>query len=76
MEPVKWKEFVHRLKLLGFEGPKSGGKHLFMVRGEQKFRVPNPHKNKEIGEPLLSELIRQLGAFGITKDEWDWTKNI
>jgi hypothetical protein len=31
---------------LGFQGPFSGGKHQFMVRGEIRLPVPNPHQRR------------------------------
>lgn len=52
-----------------FSGPYSGGRHLFMIRGTLKLRVPNPHKG-EISKGLLAEILRQAG---ISKDEWNST---
>ena len=51
---------------MGFEGPYSGGKHSFMVRGEQTLRVPNPH-GADIGTGLLRRILRQAG---ISIEEW------
>ena len=64
--PVTRKDLVRHLKRLGFEGPYSGGKHQFMVRGSTTVRVPNPHQT-DIGKELLSRILRQAG---ITTDEW------
>jgi predicted RNA binding protein YcfA (HicA-like mRNA interferase family) len=52
---------------LGFEGPYSGGRHLFMKKGKLKIHIPNPHK-KDISSGLLSEILRQAG---IPKSEWE-----
>ncbi|MGI0025783.1 MAG: hypothetical protein ACREA4_11665, partial [Nitrososphaera sp.] len=41
------------MKILGFEGPYSGGKHPFMVKGEIALRIPNPHQG-DIGRELLA----------------------
>jgi len=41
--PVKRKDFVRYLQKAGFEGPFSGGKHQFMMKGEITIRIPNPH---------------------------------
>jgi len=41
---MKRKDLIRHLKMSGFEGPYSGGKHEFMVRGEITIRVPNPHQ--------------------------------
>ncbi len=65
--PIKRKDLIRHLKQLGFEGPYSGGKHHFMVRGEITIRVPNPHQ-ADIGMELLARILRQVG---INRDEWE-----
>jgi predicted RNA binding protein YcfA (HicA-like mRNA interferase family) len=65
--PIKRKDLVRQLKQLGFEGPYSGGKHQFMIKGNITIRVPNPHAS-DIGIELLARILRQAG---ITKDEWE-----
>jgi len=65
--PVSRKDLIHYFTLLGFDGPYSGGKHPFMVRGNSRLAIPNPHR-KEIEIPLLSRILRQAG---IEKDEWE-----
>ena len=65
--PIKRRELIQCLRSLGFEGPFSGGKHQFMVRGDVTVRVPNPHQS-DIGKDLLGRVLRQAG---ISKDEWE-----
>ena len=65
--PIKRKDLIRHLKQIGFEGPYSGGKHEFMIRGNDTIRVPNPHHG-DVGMELLSRILRQAG---ITKDEWE-----
>jgi len=64
---VSRRNLVRKFKNLGFIGPFSGGKHQFMVRGDLKIRVPNPHGSGEISDSLLREILRQAG---ISKQEW------
>jgi predicted RNA binding protein YcfA (HicA-like mRNA interferase family) len=64
--PVKRNDFIKKLKKLGFEGPYSGGKHQFMIRGETRLTLPNPHR-KEIGIDLLKRILLQAG---INREEW------
>lgn len=61
-------ELISKLKMKGFSGPFSGGKHQFMVKDNLKLRIPNPHKNNEIGIGLLKEILKQAC---IDFDEWD-----
>jgi predicted RNA binding protein YcfA (HicA-like mRNA interferase family) len=65
--PIKRKDLVRHLKQTGFEGPYSGGKHQFMVRGNTTIRVPNPHQ-ADLGMELLARILRQAG---IGRDEWE-----
>jgi len=66
LTPVSRQEFISRLKELGFDGPHSGGKHQYMIKGSLRLSVPNPHK-KEISFDLLTRLLKQAG---ISRDEW------
>jgi predicted RNA binding protein YcfA (HicA-like mRNA interferase family) len=65
--PVKREVLIRSLRKSGFDGPYSGGKHQFMVKGNLTLTIPNPHK-REIGKELLSKIIRQAG---ISRDEWE-----
>jgi predicted RNA binding protein YcfA (HicA-like mRNA interferase family) len=65
--PIKRRDLIAGLRTLGFEGPFSGGKHEFMVRGDLVLTVPNPHRG-DIGVTLLALVLRQAG---ITRKEWE-----
>ncbi len=65
--PVKRRDLVGYLKRLGFEGPYSGGKHQFMIRGNLTLRIPNPHQG-DISRDLLSRILKQAD---ITKEQWE-----
>jgi len=56
--PIKRKSLIKALKQAGFEGPFVGGKHEFMVKGELRLVLPNPHQ-AEISRDLLARLLRQ-----------------
>ena len=66
LPPVSHRELVKRLRKIGFVGPFSGGKHLFMVKDERRLAIPNPHK-EEISPALLSRILKQAG---IERDVW------
>jgi len=70
MNSVNRRELIHRLRVLGFKGPFTGGRHSFMMRGQFKLRMPNPHKG-DISVSLLKEILRQAG---ISEDDWEKTK--
>jgi len=66
-ENISWRKLVQNLQKLGFEGPYSGGRHLFMKKGSLKLHIPSKHKG-DIGAGLVNEILRQAG---IDKKEWD-----
>lgn len=55
---IAWRQLVRRFRLLGFTGPYSGGRHLFMQRGELRVRIPNPHRG-DVSKHLVAEILRQ-----------------
>jgi predicted RNA binding protein YcfA (HicA-like mRNA interferase family) len=66
--PIKRSDLVHYLRQAGFDGPYAGGKHSYMVKGQLKLVVPNPHHGEAIGRDLLTRVLRQAG---IDKAEWE-----
>jgi predicted RNA binding protein YcfA (HicA-like mRNA interferase family) len=66
LQPVSYRDFISKLKRLGFTGPFGGGKHQFMIRSDIRLTIPNPHK-KEIGIDLLTRILRQAG---VSREEW------
>ncbi|MCX6738945.1 MAG: type II toxin-antitoxin system HicA family toxin [Candidatus Parcubacteria bacterium] len=67
LKNISWKKLAERFCELGFDGPYSGGRHLFMVKNSLRVRIPNPHTG-DISKDLLAEILRQAG---ISKDEWN-----
>jgi predicted RNA binding protein YcfA (HicA-like mRNA interferase family) len=72
---VKWKpctrkEFIRKLRKLGFSPPESGGRHFYMRYGTYTFTVPS---NREYSMPqvrmLLSEVEEGIDR-KITIEEW------
>ena len=64
---VKRKDLIRLLKHLGFEGPYSGGKHQYMIKGDITLRIPNPHHG-DIGKELLIRILRQAR---INREDWE-----
>jgi predicted RNA binding protein YcfA (HicA-like mRNA interferase family) len=65
--PVKRKDLIRYLRQLGFEGRYVGGKHQYMVKGELKLAIPNPHRG-DVGRDFLARILRQGG---IERDQWE-----
>ena len=65
--PIKRRDLIRYLRLAGFEGPYSGGRHQFMLREDTTIWIPNPHQG-DIGRDLLARILRQAS---ISRDEWE-----
>jgi len=55
-----------RFRAFGFQGPRSGARHAFMMKGALKIRIPNPH-GYDIPVDLLRRILRQAE---IAPEEW------
>lgn len=70
-KPIKRREFVRRLRALGFTGPFRGTRHDFLVFGQHRQTIPT---NGEYSVPQLKMLLRQVeGILGraVAADEWE-----
>jgi predicted RNA binding protein YcfA (HicA-like mRNA interferase family) len=67
LTPISRRDLIQRLARLGFDGPYSGGRHQFMVRGARRLILPNPHRS-DTGVDLLKRILEEAG---VTREEWD-----
>ena len=71
LTPCKRKDFIKKLRKLGFESPKSGTRHQFMVYQQYRLTIPS---NTEYSVPQLKMMIREVEAIitrQITIHEWN-----
>jgi hypothetical protein len=77
LRPVSHNELIRGLRAFGFEGPLSGSKHLYMLRGNLRLTIPNPHKQMELKRVSIRPL--QAKCLGIhprprtKKPSYGWT---
>jgi len=68
--PCKRRDFLKRLRGLGFEGPYSGTRHQFMVHKGHRLSIPS---NEEFSVPqlrmMLNEVAEILGR-SVPAEEW------
>lgn len=64
---ISWRKLVQKFRRLGFDGPYSGGRHLFMIKRRLKVRIPNPHRG-DISKYLVMEILKQAE---ISSEDWD-----
>lgn len=68
--PCKRRDFINRLRKVGFDGPFSGTRHQFMVYKQHRLAIPT---NTEYSIPQLKMMIREVeNIIGriISIDEW------
>jgi predicted RNA binding protein YcfA (HicA-like mRNA interferase family) len=66
-KPIKRRELIRRLQLLGWAGPESGGSHSFMRKEGRRVIVPNPH-GTDLDWTLVKRILSQAR---ISREEWD-----
>ena len=69
--PLKRREFIRKLRRLGFTGPWSGTRHQFMEFDSQRQTIPT---NSEYSVPQVRMLVRQVESIlgrGIALEEWE-----
>jgi hypothetical protein len=57
--PSKRREFIRKLRKLGFNGPFVGTRHHFMVYAENRLAIPS---NREYSIPQLKMMLREVEA--------------
>jgi predicted RNA binding protein YcfA (HicA-like mRNA interferase family) len=57
-KPVKRKDLIKALKAAGFEGPYAGGRHEFLVKGQLRLILPNPHQEVAIKGCSYPSVVR------------------
>ena len=69
--PCRRRDFIRRLREIGFDGPFSGTRHQFMVYEQHRLAIPS---NAEYSVPQLRMMIREVQEIigrKITADEWN-----
>ena len=68
--PCKRRDFIYRLRQLGFDGPFSGTRHQFMVYETHRLAIPSA---TEYSIPQLRMIVREIEEIigrEITAEEW------
>lgn len=69
-QSCKRREFVKRLRQLGFDGPYSGTRHQFMVYEHHRLAIPS---NSEYSVPQLRMMLNETQAIlGRSVDTKEW----
>jgi hypothetical protein len=69
--PVKRRDFIRKLRALGFSGPFRGTRHEFLIFGQHRQTIPS---NSDYSVPQLKMLLRQVGIIlgrNVSAQDWD-----
>ena len=55
--PCRRREFVRRMRELGFDGPFTGTRHHFMILGLHRLTIPSTN---EFSVPMLRMMLREV----------------
>jgi hypothetical protein len=69
--PCKRKQFVRKLRKLGFDGPFTGTRHHFMVYGDDRLAIPS---NQQYSIAQLKMMLREVETIlesKISLDRWN-----
>jgi len=69
--PCKRRDFIRRLRKIGFVGPYSGTRHEFMVLDKYRFSIPS---NDEFSVPQLRMMLNEVEMIvsrEIHLEEWE-----
>ena len=69
-KPISRRKLIQKMKRLGFDGPYSGGKHVYMRKGVHDVFLPNEH-GSGISGGMIKNILNQAG---ISREEWDGNK--
>jgi hypothetical protein len=65
--PIRRADLIFYLRRAGFNGPQPGGKHEYLVRGQRKVYVPNPHRG-DISKQMLARIPREAE---VSREDWE-----
>ncbi len=70
-QPCKRRDFIKKMRQLGFTGPFAGSRHQFLVFEQNRLSVPS---NSEYSVPQLRMMVREIETIlgrAISSEEWN-----
>lgn len=65
--PIKRRDLIAYLKVVGFTGPYPGKRHEYIKRPGVRVILPNPHQS-DISREFLLRILKEAG---ISREEWE-----
>lgn len=71
MNPCKRKDFITKLRKIGFEGPYSGSKHQFMLFNNYRLAIPSNNEFSAHQILFMLKEINQIIDRNISNKDWE-----
>jgi len=69
--PCKRRDFIRKLRQLGFDGTFSGTKHQFMIYGQQRLAIPSNTDYSVSQIRMMIHEIEEIIGREISINEWN-----
>jgi predicted RNA binding protein YcfA (HicA-like mRNA interferase family) len=69
--PCKRRDFIRRLRKIGFDGPFSGTRHQFMVHEQHRLAIPSYVKYSVPQLRMMIQEVEEIIGRKIAVDEWN-----
>lgn len=71
LTPCKRREFIRRVRQLGFDGPFSGTRHQFMVYKEHRLTIPSNDEYSGAQTGMMLREIADIIGRAVSVQEWN-----
>jgi hypothetical protein len=68
--PCKRRDFIRRLRALGFDGPLAGTKHSFMIYQSHRLAIPSNTEYSVNEVRMIIAEVETIVGRSLTADEW------
>lgn len=69
--PCKCRDFIRRLRKIGFKGPYSGTRHQFVVYEQNRLAIPSNNEYSVAQLRMMIQEVEQIIGRKITLKEWN-----
>ena len=69
--PCKRRDFIRRLRQLGFDGPFSGTRHQFMVYEQHRLAIPSTAEYSVAQLRMMLHEVEEILGQEITAEQWN-----
>ena len=68
--PCKRRDFIRKLRALGFEGPLAGTRHSFMICRSHRLAIPSNAEYSVDGVRMMMAEVEAILGRTVTAEEW------